>query len=222
MDDAKADPREMILSGIPASPGIAFGEAFVVNVEDLPVDDERIPAGRVDAEIERYREALAKTEKELQKLVSSLEEEIGEEHGKILDSHRMILKDEFVRSETIKVIKEQKVNAAYALTLVLDKVLATFSNIKDEYLKERGEDIRDVRRRIIRNLLGQKAEGITNLRKKAIVVAKSLTPSDTAGFNKKYVLGCVTDAGGARPTPRSSRARSASPPSSGSTISAGT
>jgi phosphoenolpyruvate-protein phosphotransferase (PTS system enzyme I) len=196
MDDAKADPKEMILSGIPASPGIAFGEAFVVNVEDLPVDEERIPASRVDAEVERYREALAKTEKELQKLVGALEEEIGEEHGKILDSHRMILQDEFVRSETIKVIKEQKVNAAYALTLVLDKVLATFSNIKDEYLKERGEDIRDVRRRIIRNLLGQQAEGITNLRKKAIVVAKNLTPSDTASFNKKYVLGFITDAGG--------------------------
>ncbi len=196
MDDARADRGEMVLSGIPASPGIAFGDAFVVNVEDLPVDDERIPAGRVDAEVERYREALAKTERELQKLVSSLEEEIGEEHGKILDSHRMILGDEFVRGETIKVIKEQKVNAAYALTIVLDKVLATFSNIKDEYLKERGEDIRDVRRRIIRNLLGQKAEGITNLRKKAIVVAKNLTPSDTAGFNKKFVLGCVTDTGG--------------------------
>ncbi len=196
MDDAKADPKEMILSGIPASPGIAFGEAFIVNVEDLPVDDARIPAGRVDAEVERYREALAKTEKELQKLVSSLEDEIGEEHGKILDSHRMILQDEFVLGETIKVIKDQKVNAAYALTLVLDKVLATFANIKDEYLKERGEDIRDVRRRIIRNLLGQKVEGITNLRKKAIVVAKNLTPSDTAGFNKKFVLGCVTDTGG--------------------------
>ncbi|MCX5753360.1 MAG: phosphoenolpyruvate--protein phosphotransferase, partial [Candidatus Krumholzibacteria bacterium] len=196
MDDAKNDNKEMTFTGIPASPGIAFGEAFVFNVEDLPVEEEHIAAGRIDAEIERYQDALARTEKELQRLVSSLEEEIGEEHGKILDSHRMILKDEFVRSETIKVIREQKVNAAYALSLVLDRVLTTFSNIKDEYLKERGEDIRDVRRRIIRNLMGQKDEGVTNLRKKAVVVAKSLTPSDTAGFNKRYVLGFVTDTGG--------------------------
>jgi phosphotransferase system enzyme I (PtsI) len=196
VSDAKSDDREMTFSGIPASPGIAFGEAFVVNVEDFPVEEEHIAAGRIDAEIERYRDALARTEKELQKLVGSLEEEIGEEHGKILDSHRMILKDEFVQSETIKVIKEQKVNAAYALSLVLDRVLTTFSNIKDEYLKERGEDIRDVRRRIIRNLMGQKDEGVTNLRKKAVVVAKTLTPSDTAGFNKKYVLAFITDSGG--------------------------
>jgi phosphotransferase system enzyme I (PtsI) len=196
VDDAKTEKKEITFNGIPASPGIAFGEAFVVNVEDLPVAEEHIGAGEVDAEIAKFEDALAQTEKELLKLVRTLEEEIGEEHGKILDSHRLILRDELVRSETIKMIKEQKVNAAYALSLVLDKVLTTFANIKDEYLKERSEDIRDVRRRVIRNLMGQKVEGLTSLRKKAIVVARTLTPSDTAGLNKKYVLAFVTDAGG--------------------------
>jgi phosphotransferase system enzyme I (PtsI) len=196
VDDAKAERKEQTFNGISASPGIAFGEAFVMNVEDLPVAEEHIPADQINAEIERFQAALAQTEKELQKLVRSLEDEIGEEHGKILDSHRMILKDELVRSETIKMIKGRKVNAAYALSLVLDKVLTTFANIKDEYLKERAEDIRDVRRRVIRNLMGQRVEGLTNLRKKAVVVAKTLTPSDTAGLNKKYVLAFVTDAGG--------------------------
>jgi phosphotransferase system enzyme I (PtsI) len=196
VDDAKAERKEQTFNGISASPGIAFGEAFVMNVEDLPVAEEHIAADQINAEIERFQAALAQTEKELQKLVRSLEDEIGEEHGKILDSHRMILKDELVRSETIKMIKGRKVNAAYALSLVLDKVLTTFANIKDEYLKERAEDIRDVRRRVIRNLMGQRVEGLTNLRKKAVVVAKTLTPSDTAGLNKKYVLAFVTDAGG--------------------------
>jgi len=196
VDDAKTEKKETTFNGIPASPGIAFGEAFVFNVEDFPVAEEHIPAGEVDAEIGKFEDALAQTERELRKLVRALEEEIGEEHGKILDSHRMILKDELVRSETIKMIREQKVNAAYALSLVLDKVLTTFANIKDEYLKERSEDIRDVRRRVIRNLMGQKVEGLTSLRKKAIVVAKTLTPSDTAGLNKKYVLAFITDAGG--------------------------
>jgi len=196
VDDAKTDKKEMTFNGTPASPGIAFGEAFVVNVEDLPVAEEHISAGEIAAEIGKFEDALAQTEKELQKLVRSLEEEIGEEHAKILDSHRMILKDELVRSETITMIREQKVKAAYALNLVLDKVLTTFANIKDEYLKERSEDIRDVRRRVIRNLMGQKVEGLTNLRKKAIVVAKNLTPSDTAGLSKKYVIAFVTDTGG--------------------------
>jgi phosphotransferase system enzyme I (PtsI) len=68
--------------------------------------------------------------------------------------------------------------------------------MEDQYLKERAEDIRDVRRRIIRNLLGQKVEGLVNLRKKAVIVAKNLTPSDTASIKKKYVLAFVTDVGG--------------------------
>jgi len=192
----KAPAKETTLNGIPASPGIAFGEAFVINVDDVPVSEEHIAADRVDAEIEKFLAALAKTERELQKLVNSLEEEIGEEHGKILDSHRMILRDELVRNDTIKMIKERRVNAAFALTLVLEKVLTTFAAIKDEYLKERAEDIRDVRRRVIRNLAGQKVEGLSGLRKKAIVVAKNLTPSDTAGLNKKYAIAFITDTGG--------------------------
>jgi phosphotransferase system enzyme I (PtsI) len=196
VDDAKVEKKERIFNGIAASPGIAFGEAFVINVEDLPVAEEHIAADHIDAEIEKFQDALLQTERELQKLVRSLEDEIGEEHGKILDSHRMILKDELLRSETINMIKAEKASAAYALTVVLDKVLTTFANIKDEYLKERSEDIRDVRRRIIRNLLGQRVEGLTNLRKKAVVVARTLTPSDTAGLNKNYVIAFVTDAGG--------------------------
>jgi len=194
--DAKPESQERIFNGIPASPGIAFGEAFVVNVEDIDVSAERIPEEKIDGEVRRFEEAVRQTEAELRKLHRSVEKEMGEEHGKILDSHRMILSDEILRNETIRTIRERKVSAAYALNSVLDIVLTQFSNIKDEYLKERSEDIRDVRRRILRNLLGQKEEELSTLRKKAIVVARSLTPSDTAGLKKKYVLAFVTDSGG--------------------------
>ena len=196
MDDAKVEKKEITFYGIPASPGVAFGEAYVVNVEDMSVAEEHVPADQVDDEIRKFQGALEQTEQELKKLVRSLEEEIGEEHGKILDSHRMILSDELFQNETIKTIRERKVTAAFALSTVLDKVLATFANIKDEYLKERTEDIRDVRRRVLRNLMGQEVDGLLNLRKKAIVVARTLTPSDTAGLNKKYVIAFITDAGG--------------------------
>ena len=68
MDRDKIEKTEMIFDGIAASPGIAFGEAFVLNVEDLSVDDERIGADLVDAEVSRFEEALVETEKELQDL----------------------------------------------------------------------------------------------------------------------------------------------------------
>ncbi len=188
--------NEKTFHGIPTSPGIAFGEAFVVNVEDIPVTAEKVPPDQVDLEVQKFETALQETEEELRKLHEQLEDEMGVEHAKILDSHRMILADEMARKDTIRHIKKNNVNAAFAFTTVLDKVLTTFDQIEDQYLKERAEDIRDVKRRVIRNLLGQKVEGLSNLRKQAIVVARSLTPSDTAVLEKKYVLAFVTDAGG--------------------------
>ena len=172
--------KETMFHGIPAAHGIAFGEAFVVSTEDIPISAEKIPDDQVEKEIKRFEKALEETEAELQKLRMRLEHDLGEDHAKILDSHSMILADEVARDETVKWIKEKNVNAAYAFSTVIDRVLTTFDSIEDEYLKERGEDIRDVKRRVVRNLMGQKAEDVAHLRRKAIVVAKNLTPSDTA------------------------------------------
>lgn len=196
MGNEEIEKKETMFHGIPAAHGIAFGEAFIVSTEDIPISVEKIPGDQVEEEIKRFEKALEETEAELQKLRKRLEHDMGEDHAKILDSHSMILADEVARDETVKWIKEKKVNAAYAFSTVIDRVLTTFDSIEDEYLKERGEDIRDVKRRVVRNLMGQKAEDVAHLKRKAIVVAKNLTPSDTATLNKKYVLAFVTDMGG--------------------------
>jgi phosphotransferase system enzyme I (PtsI) len=190
------EKKEMIFEGIPVSPGIAFGRTYVHKVEELPITAEAVSADQVSAEIKRFETALEKTEDELRTLHRSLADNLGEEHAKILDSHRMILSDDIVKKETVELIRERQVDAAYAFNAVLDRVLMTFDDIKDEYLKSRAEDIRDVRKRVIGNLLGQKVEGLAKLRKKSIVVARNLTPSDTAGLNRKYIKAFVTDVGG--------------------------
>jgi phosphotransferase system enzyme I (PtsI) len=196
MDRENIEKKEMIFEGIGASPGISFGEAFVVNVEDVSVDDERIGADLVEGEIERFEEALDETEQELRDLSNVLEDEMGKEHAKILDSHILMLADEVMRKDTIDMINSDHVSAPCAFHKVIEKTLRAFDQIQDPYLRERSEDIRDVRRRVIRNLLGQKVEGLANLRKEAIVVGKSLTPSDTMGFKRKYVKAFVSDQGG--------------------------
>jgi len=197
MDREQVEKTEMIFEGIAASPGIAFGEAFVVNVEDLSVEDERIGADMVDAEVSRFETALQDTEKELKDLAHILVEEMGKEHAKILDAHIMMLSDEVMRRETVDMITTEHVSAPCAFHRVMEKTLRAFDQIEDQYLKERSEDVRDVRRRVIRNLLGQKVDGLANLRKPAIVVGKNLTPSDTMGFKRKYVKAFVSDMGGA-------------------------
>ncbi|MCK4549986.1 MAG: phosphoenolpyruvate--protein phosphotransferase, partial [Candidatus Krumholzibacteria bacterium] len=196
MDLEKIEKPEMIFDGIAAAPGIAFGEAFVINVEDLSVDDERIGAGQVADEVSRFESALVATEKELKDLAHVLEEEMGKEHTKILDSHILMLSDEVMRKETVDMISAEQVSAPCAFHRVIEKTLSVFDQIEDQYLKERSEDVRDVRRRVIRNLLGQKINGLINLRKEAIVVGKNLTPSDTMGFKRKYVKAFVSDLGG--------------------------
>ena len=81
MDHEQIEKTEMIFDGISASPGIAFGEAFVINVEDLSVDDERIGVDLIEPEIARFEEALVDTQNELEALAHALEEEMGKEEN---------------------------------------------------------------------------------------------------------------------------------------------
>ena len=97
MDRERIEKKEMVFTGIPASPGIAFGEAFVINVEDLPIEDEPVASAEVGREIRRFEKALGQTERELTDLSRTLEEEMGKEHAKILDSHILMLADETMR-----------------------------------------------------------------------------------------------------------------------------
>jgi phosphotransferase system enzyme I (PtsI) len=183
-------------TGIPAAPGIAIGNAFVVNVEELPVGEEHISGHMVEEEIERFEEALQEADRELYQLHKKLRDDMGEEHARILDSHRLIVTDKEMQKNTIKLIRDDHLSAASAFGKVIERVLTSFDEIEDQYLKERGEDIRDVRRRVVRILLGQKVERLTKLNRKAVVVARNLNPSDTMGLKKKYVLAYVTDVGG--------------------------
>lgn len=196
MDRERAEKKEIVFTGIPVSPGIAFGEAFVLNVEEFSIDEEPIEESEVDREIESFEQALKQTEIELKDLSETLEEEMGREHAKILDSHILMLADEVMRDETLDMIRSDKVSAACAFNRVIERTLRTFDQMQDQYLRERAEDIRDVHRRVMRNLLGQKVEGLANLRRKSIVVARNLTPSDTMGFKRRYVLAFVSDIGG--------------------------
>ncbi|HSG28706.1 MAG TPA: phosphoenolpyruvate-utilizing N-terminal domain-containing protein, partial [Candidatus Krumholzibacterium sp.] len=162
-DMARSPKKEIIFNGIPAAPGIAFGRAFVVNIEDLPVSSESIDISQIETEIARFEDALKETETELNNLKRTLASEMGEEHAKILDSHLMMAADELMKKETIEEIQSHKVDAACAFTRVIGKTLRTFDQMEDQYLRERAEDIRDLKRRVIRNLFGQKSEGIASL-----------------------------------------------------------
>lgn len=186
----------MRMRGIPASPGIAIGEAFVLKSENLIIPKYKIPQKRIANEIKRFVDALALTREELSKIQDKVEKEIGESYPEIFSAHLLILDDPALTESTIKNIENTQINAEYAFSKVLDKIAETFSHIEDNYLKERAQDIKDVGRRVLRNLIGRKEETLANLKDKAIVIAHDLAPSQTAQMDKRKVLGFATDIGG--------------------------
>lgn len=186
----------MLVKGLPASPGIVIGKAFVLKSEALTIPKYKISSKNVASEIKRYVDALASTRAELAEIQRKVEEEMGESCPDIFSAHLLILDDPVLRENTIKTMEKDNINAEYAVSQVLDKIGKTFSHIEDNYLRERAQDFKDVGRRILKNLMGKKEETLANLRDKVIIVAHDLAPSETAQMDKDKVLGFATDVGG--------------------------
>jgi phosphotransferase system enzyme I (PtsI) len=121
---------------------------------------------------------------------------MGAEHGQIFSAHLLVIDDSMLIEEVIAKLKKEKISIEYAFQDVLRRYIKVFSEMDDEYLKERISDINDVGRRILRNLIGAKEDILSTLKEKVIVVAYDLSPSDTATMHKKNVKGFATDIGG--------------------------
>src|SRR3989338_4041568 len=187
---------ETILRGIPASPGITIGKAYLVDSEDITVSRRKITDYDLPEEINRLQEALLKTRAEILKIKEKISKEMGMEHGEIFSAHILVLEDTMLIEEIISKMKKNKIGVEYVFLDVLRKYINTFSKMDDEYLKERISDINDVGKRVLRNLLGAKQISLANLKEEVVIVAYDLSPSDTAVMHRKNVIGFATDIGG--------------------------
>ena len=182
------------MKGIGASPGIAIGKTLVKKEENLEIDRKNISEDQVEEEIEKLHAALAEAKESLKELIAETQEKFGEEEAEIFGAHLMILDDPEVIPAFEEKIKEEKLNAAAAVKDVVDQYAAMFSAMEDEYLKERGADIKDVGMRVIKILLG--VEDIAEkMEEEVIVIAEDLTPSDTAQLQTDKVLAFITKDG---------------------------
>lgn len=188
--------KETILKGIPASPGIVSGKAFLYGREQYtiarrPVKDEQIPN-----ELKRFKDALIQTKNEILDIKKRISEEMSAKHAQIFSAHLLVIDDSMLIEEVVSRLKKDKLSIEYIFQDVLRRYIKVFSEMDDEYLKERISDINDVGRRILRNLIGAKEDVLGNLKEKVIVIAYDLSPSDTATMHKKNVKGFATDIGG--------------------------
>ncbi|HXV14396.1 MAG TPA: phosphoenolpyruvate--protein phosphotransferase [Candidatus Krumholzibacteria bacterium] len=182
--------------GISAAPGIVIGPAFVRDAERLHVPQKLVEPPAVEGEVARFLQALTDTARELRAFKSDIARRMGDDHARIFDAHLLILEDRMLVDETAAVIRNERLNAAAAFEKVIGKVIASIAGIEDEYLKERTIDVQDVRKRIIRNLIGKDTRAANRPSEPSVLVAHDLSPSDTAQLDRRIVLGYVTDLGG--------------------------
>ena len=185
-----------VIKGIAASPGVVVGKAYLLDSEEMSIPRKSIKESAIPKEITRFQDALTGTRAEIQKIRDKISHEISKEHGDIFNAHLMVLEDRAIIEEVMERIKKDKLNAEYIFSQVLKKYVQSFLKIDDEYLRERVSDINDVGRRIIRHLIGDQRNTLSEIKEKVIVVAYDLAPSDTAVMHRKNVIGFATDIGG--------------------------
>jgi len=173
-----------------------MGKALFFDMEELTLPRRSITEEQVPAEVLRLEEALIKTRHQIRGIQKKLSKDLGQEHAEILNAHLLVLEDQSLREEIINGLKTQRLNVEAIFNDVVHRHLRAFSRAGDEYLRERTADIDDVRKRVLRNLLGQRTDMLAQLEESVVVVARDLSPSETAQMRKGHVLAFVTDIGG--------------------------
>ncbi len=185
-----------IKKGIAVSPGISIAKSLIIDSEDYRIPRRLIKPSQRMVEIQRTRNAFRAATKELTGLQ---EKQKDIERSKIKDIfavHLRFLHDRSLRKRITDLVHSDLVTAEYAVSTTLREIASHFTKVSDAYISERAADIYDIERRLLKQLLGSKREDVEHLTEEVVVIARELSPTQTAGFNKKYVKGLATDAGG--------------------------
>ena len=188
------------LHGIPVSRGIALGRAHLLRSAALDVKHYLIPQEKIESEVQRLSNAIAKVHEELQTIRQDLSPEAPSELGAFIDVHVLILSDPIVSEQPLDIIRSRYYNAEWALLTQIDALSAQFDEIEDAYLRERKNDILQVGERILKALLGSantiSAASEAEIASQIIVVAHDISPADMLQFRDRSFVGFVTDLGG--------------------------
>ena len=184
-----------MLTGIPVSKGISIGEAHILDRSKLCVLKQTIDSSDIDKEINRFRNAIEQTKKQMQE-TKKKDSEVANKYSIILDTYTLLLDDDILVNDTISKIRNEKINAEWAITETLNKSLLLFDNINDDYLKGKKDDLELVVHGVIKNLLGHSQNALADIQKPVILITHTLSPADTISIPRQYVLGLATEVGG--------------------------
>ncbi|WP_042168591.1 phosphoenolpyruvate--protein phosphotransferase [Paenibacillus gorillae] len=181
------------LQGIAASPGIAIARAVTIELEEyIP---QKTTIQQPEQEVARFRQAIEAAREQIEGIREATERKLGAEKAEIFEGHLLLLEDPELVDVVVENIENDAVNAEFALYEVSQSFIEMLSQLDDEMLRERAVDIRDVRGRVLDLLRGVGGSDHTQLQEECIIIARDLTPSDTAQLNLESVRGFVTEIG---------------------------
>lgn len=190
--------KEESFKGIPVSQGYAIGNCFVMEGSDITYSKYNIPIYEIKKEHNRLDLAVKKSLDDLSKIIEKIKDsrnDIYKEMKFMLQANKSIITSSSLVKDSKKRIEIDLINAEFAIIEELNKHSKIFKKIKDDYLKDRFDDVRDVCKRILENLQNKKKKK-SRLRENQILVASELSPADLLSHSKSKISGLVSVLGG--------------------------
>lgn len=187
--------REIRCKGLGVSEGIVIGQVLRMHDGTQHVYHWRLNDAEVESERDRLRDAVELARHQVRSIRELAEQRFGKDHAYIFDAHLLLLEDQKLTDDIERVIANERANAEWAVKVVGDRLLQAYSEIKDDYLRERGSDIEDVMRRLLVALSGDQPPN-RGLSQDAIIVSQDLLPSAVAELDLEHARALATDSGG--------------------------
>jgi phosphotransferase system enzyme I (PtsI) len=184
------------VKGIPVSPGIVIARAFVLGEAETHVPHREIEEHEIDAELGRLEAALRDASADIATLRDRTEQQLGREAAKIFGFHLGLAQDPSLLGPMRDRVRRDRVNAEVAVADSFKKVTDQFKAIGNEVFRQKANDVLDLERRVLGKLMGENESRLSALTEPVIIIAHELTPSQTAGMDRKKILGIATDLGG--------------------------
>jgi phosphotransferase system enzyme I (PtsI) len=191
----KEQSREIRCKGLGVSEGIVIGQVLRMVDGTAQVSRWTVSDNNLEKEHQRFRQAAATASERLRTIRDQAEGRMGKEHAYLFDAHVLLLEDEKLLGDIAEYITSERVNAEWAIKVVGDRLTALYSEIKDDYLRERGSDIEDVMHRLLAALSGARPTDL-QLAEDAVIVSRDLLPSALAELDLKHAQALATDSGG--------------------------
>ncbi len=185
-----------IKKGIPVSSGIVIGRALVMDSEKYRIRQRYVQQEDVPAELERFDNARKKVHKDIERVRSQAQDLLQPEIGRIIDTHLSILDDPHLEKEVRDKIENKLYTAERAVSVTMRRFIKAFKSMRDDFFAQRYEDLYDIEKRLLATLLGEDREDVGTLTEEVIIVARDLTPSETADLDRSKVKGLAIETGG--------------------------